>query len=372
MHIYEQLGVTRVINAYECLTRLGGSLMAPEVLEAMNEAGQWFIHLDELQAKAGQRIAELIGVEGAYITSGAAAGLAISAAACMAGADLAKIARLPETESPGASPIPNEIVIEHSHRNRYDGAMKLAGAKFVEFGYPGSAHAWELEDAITSRTAAVAYFVTNTTPATLPLSTLVEVAHRRGVPVIVDAAAELPPASNLRKFIGQGADLVVFSGGKGLRGPQSTGLILGRKDLIAACAANSNPFHTVGRPMKVGKEEMVGLMVAVELFLKEPDASRQACWEEDVQYAVNALRQLPGLEPERVFPMPTGKTVPRVIVKVTDQSPVPAPDIAAALLQGNPCIELRADPQSFTIQPQNLQSGEIELICRRIKEIVDG
>jgi L-seryl-tRNA(Ser) seleniumtransferase len=364
MHIYERLGISPVINAYECLTSLGGSLMRPEVLQAMSEAAQHFVRLDALQRVVGERIAELIGVEAAYVTSGAAAGLVLSAAACMVGTDRAAIARLPDTNG-----MKNEIVIERAHRNRYDFALRQTGATFVEVGYARGTEAWELEAAITQNSAAVAYFVTNATPATLPLPLVAEIAHAHGLPVIVDAAAELPPAGNLRRFVDEGGDLVVFSGGKGLRGPQSTGLILGRSDLIAACAANANPHHAIGRPMKAGKEEIVGLLVALELYLAEPEDERQARWEEQVRLGIALLQGLRGLHPRRVFPMPTGKWVPRILVEVGEDAPLSGEEVRRALRAGVPSIEVRPDPAGFVIDPQNLQSGEMERLCTRIAAI---
>ncbi len=364
MHIYERLGSPPVINAYECLTLLGGSLMRPEVLQAMTEASQRFVRLDQLQRVVGQRIAELIGVEAAYVTSGAAAGLLLSAAACMVGTDRTRIARLPDT-----SGMKNEIVIERAHRNRYDFALRQSGAVFVEYGYARGTEPWELEAAITPDTVAVAYFVTNATPSSLPLPVVAEIAHAHGLPVIVDAAAELPPASNLHRFVDEGGDLVVFSGGKGLRGPQSSGLILGRADLIAACAANASPRHTIGRPMKVGKEEMVGLLVALELYLAEPEGERQARWEAQVAEGIELLQGLPGLHPRRVFPMPTGKWVPRVLVEMSDDAPLCAEEVRRALAAGVPAIEVRPDPAGFVIDPQGLQPGEMAIICARIAAI---
>jgi D-glucosaminate-6-phosphate ammonia-lyase len=365
MHIYEQLGVRRVINAYEHLTRLGGSIMDPEVLAAMTEASQWYIDLDQLQERVGQRIAARIGVEAAYVTGGAAAGLLISAAACIAGTDPARITRLPDTRG-----MRNEIVVERSHRNRYDHALRQVGATFVEYGYARGTEPWELEAAITPQTAAVAYCVTNATPWSLPLPTVATIAHRHGLPVIVDAAAELPPAENLRRFVDEGGDLVVFSGGKGLRGPQPSGLILGRRDLIVACAANASPRHTIGRPMKIGKEEMVGLLVAVERYLQEPPEVRQGRWEEYVQTAVAMLADVPGLVPERIFPMPTGKLIPRALVRVTPDCPRSANDIMAGLAAGDPAIEVRPDPAGFIIDAQVLQPGDIAVICQRIRAVV--
>jgi uncharacterized pyridoxal phosphate-dependent enzyme len=366
MHIYERLGVHRVINAYECLTRLGGSRMDPEVLAAMTEASQWFVQLDELQQKTGERIAALVGVEAAYVTSGAAAGLTLATAASIAGTDPSRITRLPDTRG-----MANEVVIERSHRNRYDHAIRQAGATFSEYGFARGTEPWELEAAITPQTAAVAYFVTNATPWTLPLPTVAAIAHRHGLPVIVDAAAELPPAENLRRFVDEGGDLVVFSGGKGLRGPQCSGLILGRRDLIAACAANASPRHAIGRPMKVGKEEMVGLLVALERYLADPPEARQKRWEAQVRQAVAALQDLPGLIPERVFPMPTGKLIPRALVRVTAACPLTADAIIAALADGDPVIAVRPDPAGFIIDPQTLCDGEVNVICARIHAILE-
>jgi L-seryl-tRNA(Ser) seleniumtransferase len=265
----------------------------------------------------------------------------------------------------------NEVVIERSHRNRYDHAIRQAGATFSEYGFARGTEPWELEAAITPQTAAVAYFVTNATPWTLPLPAVAEIAHRHRLPVIVDAAAELPPAENLRRFVDEGGDLVVFSGGKGLRGPQCSGLILGRSDLIAACAANASPHHAIGRPMKVGKEEMVGLLLALERYLAEPPETRQERWEAQVQQAVTALQVLPGLVPERVFPMPTGKLIPRALVRVTAECPLTADAIIAALADGDPSIAVRPDPAGFIIDPQPLYEGEVDVICMRIHAILE-
>lgn len=364
MHIYTRLGINPVINAYECLTRLGGSLMRPEVLQAMVEAGQCFVNLDELQDVVGRRIAELVGVEAAFVSSGAAAGLVLAAAACITGNDRTQIARLPDTTG-----LRHAIVIERTHRNRYDFALRQTGATFVEYGYARGTHAWELEAAITPDAAAVAYFVTNATPDTLPLPVVAEIAHARGLPVIVDAAAELPPATNLRRFVDEGGDLVVFSGGKGLRGPQASGLILGRRDLIAACAANANPNHAIGRPMKAGKEEIVGLLVALELYLADPEEERQARWERQVQEGIDLLQGLAGLHPRRVFPMPTGKWVPRILVELDGSAPLDGPALRAALQSGSPSIEVRPDPLGVVIDPQNLQPGEMATICARIRAL---
>ena len=259
MGIYEELGVKRIVNAWGPMTVVGGSRMRPEVIAAMAEAAPAFVDFVDLHEKAGRRIAELIGVEAAYVAGGCAAGLALATAACVAGTDRAKIARLPDTAG-----MKNQVVIARSHRNGYDVAIRQVGVELVEIGHARGTAAWELEEAIGPETAAVAYVYARWTfDLPLNLAETVKIAHARGVPVIVDGAAEVPPFRNLRGLVDTGADVVVISGGKGIMGPQNTGLVLGRRDLIEACSANASPNHSVGRSMKVSKEEIVGITKAV-------------------------------------------------------------------------------------------------------------
>ncbi|MGI8476012.1 MAG: aminotransferase class V-fold PLP-dependent enzyme, partial [Thermomicrobiales bacterium] len=233
--LYHDLGVRTVINASGTLTRLGGSRMSSEVLAAMVEAAASFVHIDELQARAGEVVAEVTGAEAGYVTSGASAALALGAAACVAGMDVGKMDRLPDTTG-----MRSEIVVQRGHRNSYDHAIRSVGVTFVEVGYLGFPGAggtlpWQLDEAITERTAAVACPILDT-PGTLTLPEVAEIAHAKGVPVLVDAAAELPPRENLRRFLREGADLVAFSGGKAIGGPQASGILAGRADLIASVA----------------------------------------------------------------------------------------------------------------------------------------
>ena len=264
MGIYEELGIQPIINASATLTKLGGSVMPPEVLDAMVEASRHFVDLNELQQRVGERLAELTRNEAAYVSSGAAAGLVLATAACIAGDDPAAIQRLPDLTG-----LKNEVIVHRSHRNGYDHAVRQVGVKLVEIGTSLDTAEWELESAITDKTAAVFWFQGGMTGhGDLPAGDRHR--HRQSehvAPVIVDAAAQLPPTENLWRFTEMGAALAVFSGGKDLRGPQSSGLIVGRKDLIDAIRVNGNPNHSIGRPMKVGKEEMVGLLKAVEIYL---------------------------------------------------------------------------------------------------------
>jgi L-seryl-tRNA(Ser) seleniumtransferase len=289
--LYARLGVKRRINAAGTLTRLGGSLMEEPVLEAMREAARASVDIGELQVAAGRAIARATGAEAGIVVAGAAAGLTLAAAACIAGLDVAKMARLPDTVG-----LPNEILIPRTHRNAYDHALRAAGAVLVDIGHNDRGtgagirglEAWEIDAAVTPATVALAFAANPETAA--DLSGVVVACRRRGLPVIVDAAAQLPPATNLRAFFDAGADLVVFSGGKAIGGPQASGILAGRRDLIASALLQQldmdvdptrwvapeivdrdrvpmPPHHGIGRGFKVGKEEIVGLVVALERFV---------------------------------------------------------------------------------------------------------
>lgn len=285
---YEKLGIKRVINGIGYITSLGGSVMYPKALAAMNEAAHCFVDLNELLQKAGQKIAELVGVEGAYITSGAAAGIVLATAACIAGKDPARIKRLPDTEG-----MRNEVIIQRTQKISYEQMIRMAGGKIVEVGRGGGTFPWELEAAITEKTIAIFHFPGVGAQLSLPLKEVVRIAKRAGVYVLVDSAALLPPPSSLRRFTDMGADLAIFSGGKAIRGPQSTGLILGCKELIEACALNANPHDAIGRPLKVCKEEIVGLVTALELFMEQDFETEWQDMEEQVAFIANALSDIP-------------------------------------------------------------------------------
>ena len=237
---YRRLGVTPIINASGSVTRLGGSRTRPEVLEQMAGAARVMVNIDELNRRAGEEIARLVGSEAAMVSSGAAGGLLLQAAACIAGNDPVKMQRLPDTEG-----MKNEIVIQTMHRFPYDHAYRAAGARMVEIGDYLFNHPWQLEGAINERTAAVAYLCAPfTSKRVMPLAQVCEIAHAHDVPVIVDAASMLPPRANLQRYLNDGADLVIFSGGKGIRGPQGTGILCGRADLIDAALANASPAQS--------------------------------------------------------------------------------------------------------------------------------
>ena len=369
MDIYDELGVRKVINGYATLTALGGSIMPLEVLAAMAEAAQHFVDIDELQTKVGARIAEWTHNEAAYVSCGAAAGLVLSTAACIAGLDPDKRARLPYTDG-----MKCEVIVHRCGRVGYDFAVRQAGARLVEIGTEEGTSEQDLEQAVTDRTAAIVYFYNVTRMKGLvPLERGIEIAKRKGVPLIVDAAAQIPPVDNLWRFTHMGADLVLFSGGKGLCGPQSSGLILGRKDLIEACAFNACPRAFIGRPMKVGKEELVGLMVAVRRYLDLDHDRLMEAYESQVQYVIDQFSGFPHTEARRDFPSEAGQPMPRAEIALDEAGLGTTRDqVLAQLRQGEPSIALApAGQRGIYVNPQTLQPGQERIVVKRLKEVLD-
>jgi L-seryl-tRNA(Ser) seleniumtransferase len=370
MDIYDELGVRKVINGYATLTSLGGSIMPPEVLAAMVEAAQHFIDIDELQRKAGAKIAEWTKNEAAYVSCGAAAGLVLSTAACITGLDAEKRARLPYTDG-----MKNEVIVHRHGRISYDFAVRQAGGVLVEIGTEEGTCAGDMEKAITDRTAAIVYFYNTTRMKGLvPLEQGIEIAKRTGVPLIVDAAAQIPPVDNLWRFAHMGADLVLFSGGKGLCGPQSSGLILGRKDLIEACAFNACPRAFIGRPMKAGKEEIVGLLAAVRWYLSLDHEELMRTYEAKVQYVIDVFSHLPHICVVRDFPSEAGQPMPRAEIIFDEQSlGMTRDEIQTHLRSGEPSIALaEAGKSGLYVNPQTLRPGEDRIVVDRMKQIVYG
>ena len=364
--VYQRLGVAPIINAAGSITRLGGTRTRPETLEMMSRAARVMVNIDELNRAAGKELARLTGAEAGFVCSGAAGGLVLQAAACIAGNDPVKMRKLPDTEG-----LKDEIVIHTMHRFPYDQAYRAAGGKMVEFGDYLFAHPWQLEGVINERTAAVAYLCAPfSSNKVLPLERVCEIAHANDVPVIVDAASMLPPRANLYRYLQAGADMVVYSGGKGVRGPQGSGILVGRADLIEAAAAQANPAQFLGRGMKVAKEEIVGLVASLSAFVEEDEAAEMAAYRELAQRAVDALVELPGL---RVTLEHDGINylIPHAVIRFTDEWRGPSRDsIAAAMEQGAPGIYLHqlGGPQELAVDPLNLSEAETEVVIRRLRE----
>jgi D-glucosaminate-6-phosphate ammonia-lyase len=369
--IYRRLGVQRVIHGAGTTTRYGGSILRPEVLETMREASQTLVNLDELNEAAGAAIARMLGAEAAFVTAGASAGLILQAAACIAGADPVKITRLPDTRG-----MRNEIVIQRAHRFAYDQAYRVAGGVLVEIGLARRTQPFELEDAIGERTAAVAFLVSPFTspPGILPLEQVLEIARPRGIPVIVDAASMLPPRENLTKFLRLGADLVSFSGGKGIRGPQSTGILAGRRDLVRAAALNASPNQALGRAAKTSKEEIAGLVTALELFMAEDEQAEMKRYAELCAMIVDSLADIPGLRAV-VEQDSANRVIPHAVVYFTPEWVGPSGHaVQVALAGGTPHVYVQQGGHQggygdeIAVDPINLQPGDEQIIARRLRE----
>lgn len=386
--IYAALGVRRIVNAYGTNTRLSGGMMAPEVVAAMAAAARACVEMHDLQAAASRAIAEATGAEAGIVTSGAAAALMLGAAACMARLDPAAMNRLPDTAG-----LPDEFVVVRSQRNMYDRALRAAGGRIVEVGIPDrlsgpgvrDASAGEVAEAITPRTAAVFHLAGE--GAEPPLPEVARIAHARGVPVLVDAAAQLPPAGNLRRFLDQGADLVCFSGGKAIGGPQASGILAGRRDLVASALAQMLdldlpeaqfvappefaalnqmrflPHHGIGRAGKAGKEEIVGLIVALRRFAAEDPAARTARWTA----RLDALRDaVPGaaLVPDGAKP-----GLPLLELRFPDRAAAERAD--AALRGRDPAVHLdaaRIRRGVLAVNPIALDDADLPLLAAALRE----
>src|SRR5262245_24999674 len=292
--VYRELGLRSLINAAGTYTALGGSLMPPEVVEAMAAAARQFVSLTELHAAVGKQIAELLGCEAALVTAGAASALTMATAACVAGKDGAKIRRLPDTAG-----MKNEIIIQKAHRFGYDHAVRNVGVHLIEVETVE-----DVERAVKGRNVVMMLFYNDFDAiGKIKVEEFCRLGKRLGVTTLNDAAADVPPVEHLSRYLKMGYDLVVISGGKGLRGPQSAGLLLGRKDLIEAAAANNHPnADSVGRTNKVGKEEIVGMWAALRRFLKQDHAAVWREWEKRVQTIAGLVESVKGVKTEPFVP----------------------------------------------------------------------
>jgi uncharacterized pyridoxal phosphate-dependent enzyme len=362
--IYDRIGVRTIINARAATTAVGGTLMPPEVLDAMVDAANGFVVIEELNAAVGQLIARCTGAEAGYVTSGSAAGMLLAVAACMTGSDVSKIKQLPDSTG-----MPDEVVIHRAHRINYDQMFRAPGARLVEIGIPSGTQSWELEHAIGERTAAVVFVDSPSVGSgALEFDAVVEIAHRRNVPVIVDAASTLPPVSHLQRWIAWGADLVIYSGGKGIRGPQDSGLLAGRRDLIAAAAANGAPNAAIGRGMKVSKEAMAGLYVALERFMRH---DHDQDFREQLQQAEiiwEGIASHPHVDCD-VIADPERYPAPVVLARPAGSAWNPV-QLRARLAQGEPSIHVNASASGLEIHTHCLLAGQAQIIVAALHNVL--
>jgi len=369
-NIYTALGVPSVINAATTRTSLGGSLMPQRVIAAMAAASEHFVGLVELHEVVGRRIAALTRNEAAHVTGGCAAAIALSILATMVRGDTRLVARPPAMDG-----LPTEVIVDHSHWVPYLPAIELVGGEIVTIGSPTGTRPEQLRQAISQRTAAVFWAHNpNVGALAIPLEQTVEIAHSSGVPVIVDAAAQLPPRENLWKFtVEMGADLVLFSGGKGLRGPQGSGLILGRTSYVAACVANASPNTGLARAMKVGKEEIVGLLVALETYLDNDEMSDIESYRTTCVEWVTRIGHRAGVTASVDPANAAGQPTPRVRIELDiAKTGVDAIEMQERLWKGNPRIAVQEDSRTmFYITPDTLGNGEADLVADAIVALIE-
>jgi D-glucosaminate-6-phosphate ammonia-lyase len=366
---FKELNVRPFINAAGTFTTLTASLMRPEVIEAMNYASATFVPLNDLQEAAGKRVAELIGCEAAMITSGAAAALTVGAAACVAGKNPDWIKRIPDLAGTGMK---SEVIVQKSHRYGYDHAVRNCGVKMVEVETSD-----ELGRAVNEKTAMMLFFNDADPRGKVKIEEFVALGKKHNIPTFNDAAADVPPTENLSKYTKMGFDLVTFSGGKGLRGPQSAGLLLGRKDLIEAARLNCSPnSDSIGRGMKVNKEEILGMMVAIEMYLKRDAAAEWKEWERRAKLIADGAAKVAAVKAEIHVP-PIANHVPTVRLTWEKATlPLTADDARKRLREGKPSIEIapnaspaKSEKQEIGIGVWQMQPGEAEIVARRLREV---
>lgn len=394
-NVYESLAVSPIINASGAVTRLGGAPMPAPVLDAFRAAAAESVPLEQLQAAASRRIARVTGTEAGLVTAGSAAGLTLGTAAILAGYDLGRIERLPHCDG-----FPHEMIIAREQRSGYDHAVRLAGAKLVEVGFNEivanagvrRTEAWEYEAAIGPQTAGIVYVFSPTSQP--PLDELVKVAHRHHLPVLVDAAGELPPKANLRAIAATGADLVAFSGGKAIRGPQSTGILCGRRDLIGSAALQlldmddhydlwdppadlidksklaGIPRHGIGRALKVSKEEIVALLTALELFASGAYDNERAIFRgflEQIAAGLHGAQATCDIVEE-----PDGETLPTLAIRLDERAlRRTAFDVCRALRNGRPPVYVshgRLAEGILVINPLHLNDARTAALVKRLRE----
>jgi len=360
---FKELGVTPIINAGVTMTFLSGSLMLPEVLEAINSTSHDFANMYELQDKAGAKIAEMLKCEAAMVTSGAACALLLGTAASITGTDKDKISQLPNLPGPQ-----REVIIQKTHRYLFDQAVRTTGVKLVEVEGPAG-----MEQAINANTVMALFFNAAEQPHSITHEEFVAISKKHNIPSFIDAAADVPPVENLFRFQKMGFDLVTFSGGKMIRGPQSAGLLFGRKDLIEAAKLNHSPYESpIGRPMKVNKEEIFGMYAALKAYLERDHKKEWNEWLDRAKRIAAQLEQVPTVKTETVVDPGPANAFPSLMVN-WDQNRVKITtrEVLKALKEGTPSIVANARKgNTLSIGVVLLRPEQVDIVAQRVKEIL--
>jgi uncharacterized pyridoxal phosphate-dependent enzyme len=361
---FKELGVKPFINAAGTYTTLTASLMLPEVVAAYEYASKTFVRLNDLHDACGARIAQMIGAEACMITAGASSALTVGTAACFTGMDLDKVRRIPDLTG-----MKSEVIVQKSHRYGYDHAVRNCGVKMVEVET-----AAELENAINEKTGMMLFFNANNNLGQIKDAEFVALGKKHNVPTFNDAAADVPPLENLSRYLKMGFDLVTFSGGKGIRGPQSAGLLLGRKDLVAAARANGWPnSDSIGRGQKVNKEELLGMMVAVENYMKRDHAADWKEWEKRCKVIADTVGVIDGISTEQ-FQYEIANAVPHLRIKWDPAKlKMSVADVVKKLRDGEPSIEVSpSSRENLVIGVWMLEPNEASIVAKRIREVLKG
>ncbi len=372
---YDKLGITKVINAAGTYTYLTASTMPPSVQAAVALAAKHPVYLEDLQKAAGEYLARQLRCEGAMVTAGAASAVTLATAACMTVANGPSASHAMPSEMNG---LKNEVIVQKAHRYDYDHALRNCGIRFVDVET-----LQEYESAFTRNTV-MCHFYNAADGGTISREDWIRVAHAHGVPCLNDAAADVPPISNLWNYTHMGFDLVAFSGGKGIRGPQNAGLLLGKANLIAAATSNNSPNDdVVGRGMKVAKEQIVGMVAAVDWFLSQSDAGFEAEYCRRADRIAAALKDIPTLKSE-IFIPPVANNVPHLLIRYDQQRvKISAKEVRKQLHAGTPSIELNPatgsteasagipkDPNKIVVGVWMLEPGEDLIVARRLHEVL--
>lgn len=365
MDYLEKYGIPRFINAHDTITLYGGSRMSKEVFEAMEQMSSCFTDILLLQKILGERIAKLTHNEAAYIAGSASGALLLCGAAAMCGDDAYRYRRLPDTEG-----IKDQILVLHGQYHCYVKALEGAGAKIGLVGDADEVLPGDLWHSIDEKTAAILY--TTAQPfqkASLSLRETIEIAHKKDVPVIVDAAAQLPPASNLWIFTEMGADMVIFSGGKSLMGPQASGLIVGKREWIRRCISYGSPNHGICRSAKISREAMIGLCVAMESYMEWDHEKERERWSDMVDQMAGALKG-EMYHPVRIESGSVGQTYPRLVLELGKGAM--AEDVRERMYQRHIFVGCDKKENRIYISPQNLTEVEWKQVVGAFKEIEEG
>jgi uncharacterized pyridoxal phosphate-dependent enzyme len=357
---YEELGVRPLINCVGTVTRFSGSLALPEVRQAMTQASMQYVMIEELMDAVGARLAEVMQCEWGLVTNGCAAALAQVTAACVAGTDPELMGRLPYTEG-----MKNEVIVQKSHRMGYDRAISAVGTKLIEVTTLD-----ELEAAYTERTAMLFIFGDASERGEITVKQMADSGRAHGVPSFVDAAAERPDLPNW--YLAQGVDAVAYSGGKCLRGPQASGMVLGRRDLLEAAFANGCPNAYIGRPMKAGKEEIMGLLAAVEQWVERDHEAEWKEWERRLSVITDAVMAFDTVTTSIRTPKPSNVAPHLSITWDAEKLGVSAQQVREQLSAGNPRIEVPGGPDSLTINAYMMEDGEEVIVARRLTETMSA